>query len=255
MPVYLDVVMLLNFLVDFLLLLGTNRLCGFPERPGRCALGGLLGAVYGGTCLLPGLHFLGNTFWRAVSLVLMAVISFGAHKNALRRAAVFVLLSMALGGVAMGLGDGSFWSIAGAAAGIFALCVLGFRGQLGARSYVPVELYYGGRHVSLTALQDTGNTLRDPVSGRPVLVIAPEAARALTGLSQQQLREPVEAMGALPGLRLIPYKAVGCDSGLMLGIKLSQVKIGSWTGSSLVAFAPEGLSTEGAYEALTGGTV
>ena len=38
MAVYLDLVMLLNFLVDYLLLLGTNRLSGSPMTPGRCAL-------------------------------------------------------------------------------------------------------------------------------------------------------------------------------------------------------------------------
>ena len=32
MEVYLDLVIILNFLVDFLLLLGTNRLSGFPCR-------------------------------------------------------------------------------------------------------------------------------------------------------------------------------------------------------------------------------
>ena len=37
MAVYLDLVVLLNYLVDFLLLLGTNRLSGFPLAPGRCA--------------------------------------------------------------------------------------------------------------------------------------------------------------------------------------------------------------------------
>ena len=37
MEVYLDLVVILNFLVDFLLLLGTNRLSGFPLAAGRCA--------------------------------------------------------------------------------------------------------------------------------------------------------------------------------------------------------------------------
>ena len=36
--IYLDLVMVLNFLVDFFLLLGTNRLSGFPAQPWRCAV-------------------------------------------------------------------------------------------------------------------------------------------------------------------------------------------------------------------------
>ncbi len=254
MAVYVDVVAVLNFLVDFLLLLGTNRLCGYPARPGRCAAAAVIGGIYGGVCLLPGFHFLGNTLWRTVSLGLLAMVAFGLDRSALRRGVVFVLLSMALGGIALGLGDGSFWALVAAAGLVTLLCAVGFRGSIGTRSFVPVELSYSGKRVQLTALQDTGNTLHDPVTGKPVLVIAPEAARQLTGLSAEQLRCPVESIGALPGLRLIPYKAIGCDSGLLLALRLPQVKIGAWQGSSLVAFAPEGLSMDGQYQALTGGT-
>ena len=50
LTVYLDLVMLLNFLVDFLLLLGTNRLSGFPAAPGRCALAAVFGSVYAAGC-------------------------------------------------------------------------------------------------------------------------------------------------------------------------------------------------------------
>ena len=77
MAVYLDLVILLNFLVDFLLLLGTNRLSGFPSAPGRCALAAAFGRIYAGVCLLPGLRFLGNLLWRSVTMCLMAWIAFG----------------------------------------------------------------------------------------------------------------------------------------------------------------------------------
>ena len=54
MEVYLDILMLLNFLVDFLLLTGTNRLAGFPPGAGRAALAAALGAegdtVVSGLC-------------------------------------------------------------------------------------------------------------------------------------------------------------------------------------------------------------
>ena len=253
MPVYMDVVMLLNFAVDFFLLLATNRLCGHPARPGKAALAAGLGGIYGGVCLIPGLAFLGNTLWRTASLAFMAVIAFGATRSALRRGIVFALLSMALGGIALGLGARGFWGLIGSAGCICILCMVGFRGKIGLRSFVPVELSYGDKHIKLTALQDTGNALRDPVTGRSVLVIGADAACRLTGLTPEQLRKPVETLGTLPGLRLIPYRAVGRDCGLLLAMKLQTVKIGSWQGSGIVAFAPEGLSAEGEYQALTGG--
>lgn len=252
MTVYLDLVMLLNFGVDLLLLLGTNRLAGYPAGLGRAALASALGGMYAGACLLPGFSFLGNTLWRLVCLGLMAVIAFGWGRSALRRGVLFVLLSMALGGIALGLGSGGIWSLLAAAGGVCLLCGLGFREKVG-RSFVPVELRYGDKHLRLTALRDTGNTLRDPVTGQPVLVVGADTATALTGLTRQQLASPVASIGAMPGLRLIPYRAVGNPGGMLLALRIPQVRIGTWQGSSLVAFAPEGLGREAEYQALTGG--
>ena len=48
---YLDLLMLINFLVDYLLLLGTNRLSGFPSDHRRLLGASLVGALYSG-CLL-----------------------------------------------------------------------------------------------------------------------------------------------------------------------------------------------------------
>ena len=44
-----------------------------------------------------------------------------------------------------------------------------------------------GSRVSIVALRDSGNTLRDPVSGEQVLVVSGEVAEKLTGLTQEQL--------------------------------------------------------------------
>ncbi len=255
MTVYADLVMILNFLVDYLLLMGTNRLCGYSGGRGRTALAATIGAVYSGICLLPGMVFLGNPFWRIISLVLICAVSFGLCRSALRRAAVFILLSMSLGGVALKLGRNSVWSLVAGGVVICFLCAVGFRDKIGSASYVPVELNYGGKRIRLTALRDTGNTLQDPITGRSVLVVDADVALQLTGLTQQQLCRPVEALSnkILPGLRLVPYRGIGQNAGFLLAVHMQDVRIGQWRGSSLVAFAPNDLSREGAYQALTGG--
>lgn len=253
MSAYTDVVMLLNFFVDWLLLMGTNRLCGRPLSAGRAALGGIIGGLYAGACMRPELVFLGSFLWRIVFLILMALLAYGFRVDTLRRGTVFVLLNMAMGGIVYCLGTDSLWSLTGAAGILCALCILGFRGSFGRTPYVNVELTYKGKNLKLTALQDTGNTLCDPVTGSPVLVVDSTTAVQLTGLTPDQIEKPLENMEALPGLRLIPYRAVGTENGLMLGLRLKDVRIGSWKGSRVVAFAPGRLSTEGEYQALTGG--
>lgn len=215
MKLYLDLAVVLNFLVDFLLVLGTNRLSGYPPRAGRAALAAGLGGIYGGACLLPGFRFLGGTLWRLVCLGSMGLVAFGWSGSGARRGALFVLLSMALGGIALGLGHSGFFPLVAAAAGVVLLCVIGFRGRAGGREYVTAELVYGDRSLRLTALRDTGNTLRDPVTGESVLIAGADVAERLIGLTKKQLQNPVETVseGAVRGLRLIPYRAVGKEGG------------------------------------------
>lgn len=257
MTVYLDLVMMLNFLVDFLLLMGTNRLSGFPAAPGKCALAAVLGSVYAGACLLPGFRFLGNFLWRCVSLCLMAVVAFGLRQDAVKRGGVFLLLSLALGGMALCFAKQNFAALTLGAAGVWLLCRVSFGDGAVGREYVPVSLTFQGKTVHFTALRDTGNTLRDPITGEPVLVVSGEIGEKLTGLTQKQLSSPLETMTArpLPGLRLIPYHAVGNSGGLLLAMRFPGASVGNRQQTVLVAFAAEGLGQTGMYQALTGGAL
>lgn len=256
MEVYLDVLILLNFLVDFLLILGTNRLCGHPPCVKRALGAAVVGGLYAGFCVLPGFGFLGNWLWRIVSLWLMSLMAFGHDQSGLRRGVLFLLLSMALGGFATGMNRGGFWSLVLAAGGVCVLCLLGFRGRVGQQQYVPVTIYHGEKSVALTALVDTGNTLLDPVSGRPVLVADAASAQRLLGLDGTALSRPVETIASCKyvGLRLIPYSAVGQSRGLLLGILADRVEVNGKETDYVVAFAPQRLG-QGQFQALAGGAL
>lgn len=245
---YLDVLGLLNFGVDLLLLLATNRLSGYPTVMKRCLAAAALGGIYGCVCVLPGWGFLAGTLWRLVFLGLIGVLAFGTRPDALRRCVLFVLLSMALGGLASGLGSGSFFSVVFAAAAVCFMCLFGLRGKLGSR-FLPVTVRYEGLSCRFHALVDTGNTLTDPITGQQVLVVSSYIARQLLGLTD--LADPVEAVRRIPGGRLIPFSAVGNPGGLLPAKRFQDVTVGSWQGSCILAFAPHKLG-EG-YDALTGG--
>lgn len=256
MTVYLDLVIFLNFLVDGLLLVGANRLTGHPPGWRRCALSATLGGVYAGVCMLPGWRFLGDILWRIVSLAAMAVIAYGWNMGALRRGTIFVLLSMALGGMAIGLGKSDLPSLILSAAGIMLLCMLGIRSPLGIDKYQKVQLQWRGQTISMTALVDTGNTLRDPITGEGVLVVGMDVGTQL-GISREMICDPITAMAqeSIPGARLIPYRAVGKPGGMLLMIRMEQVQLGGRSISPMVAFAPEEIGRNEGYQALAGGTV
>ena len=205
--------------------------------------------------MIPGFRFLGNGLWRMVFLLLMGGIAFGWNRSGIQRSAVFLLLSMALGGIATGINVKSFWTLTGAGIMIFILCRMGFRG--GQKEYVPIELCWNDRRMSLIALRDTGNHLRDPITGESVLVAGADVGEKLLGLTAYQLAHPVEALtsGGIPGVRLIPYHAVGQPGSMLVAVRFRGAKIGNTYHDPLVAFAPEVLARGEVYQMLTGGVI
>ena len=187
--VYLDRVVLLNLAVDYLLLLATARLAGLPLRRGRLALAAALGALYAAAVFLPGCRMLAHPACRLAAGVAVCRLAWRRERRPWRLTALFFLLSGALAGLllAAGLAAGSpgailsrvyyadiSWPVLlGSAIGFGLLLHLVFR--QGARheggELMDVTVSLQGRRLRLRALHDTGNTLRDPVSGQPVLVL------------------------------------------------------------------------------------
>lgn len=251
--VYLDGWMGLNFLVDWMLLLGVNRLAGYPPGPGRTAAAAAVGGGYAGMCLIPEFGFLAGTVWRWISLGLMSMTAFGLSRSAVQRGMLFVLLSMALGGLAICANSSCIPGLIGCAGALMLLCKTGFRGNALRRRLLPVEIAYNGREIKLLALCDTGNTLRDPITGETVLVASPEIARLLLNFGEAELQNPAETLRTHPQLhlRLMSYGTVG-NSGLMVAVRCQKVTVDSKAHGTLVAFSPADFGN-GEYQALTGG--
>ena len=256
MQIYGDVVMGLNFGVDYLLLMASDRLAGIPSPAGRRALGAGIGAAYSGLCLAPGFYFLAGWLWRMVFLGLMAWAAYGWGRSALRRCGIFLVLSMALGGLALGLDAKSASMLIPAGAALWVLCRFAMTG-VGQEKCIPVVLRHGEKELELLALRDTGNALRDPVTGEPVLVAGADVARELLGWSMEEIVHPVETISKRmePGMRLIPYRAVGQQGSLLPALRFRNARVAGRKKDVLVAFAPEELGRGEVWRMLTGGAV
>lgn len=251
METYLWFVIVLGGAVDMLLLTGACALSGFPVERKRLLPAGVVGGLHAGAAATGQLYFLGNWYWRLVFMVLVCMVGFGLDRSTLRKGALYILLRLALDGVGMGVTQGGQWALGAGALGLCVICCVGFRGGFGKR-YVPVEFTHKGKRISLTALYDTGNSLKDPLTGQSVMVVGPELAAELAGLTPQQLRTPSQSIRMLPGGRLIPYKTISNPGGMLLAMSVPDVRIGSWRGKCLLAFAPERFGSVD-FQALTGG--
>lgn len=247
---YLLVVALgIRAVVLWLLLVGTEQLCAEEFNFLRLLRGVALGLLYAIACTRPELYFLGNRGWYFIFTILIGLCAYGLSRSAVRPVAVFFLVNLVLDTVSASGKDILSAVVSLLALGALYLVSIADRtGQI-----VPVELEHGGRRLRFMALRDTGNALVDPVTGKPVLVLDPQIAKELTGLTPKQLKHPVESVETLRGLRLVPYNTIGQAGALMLAMRVENVKMGKQKGSALVAFAPESLGGNGNYQALTGG--
>lgn len=274
--IYIDMLLLLNFMANYLLLLGAGRIAGAGLVRWRIALGAMVGAVYAMAVFLPGTTWMMLWPIKLLSGVLMVLIGYGGEKNLLRIAIVFFAAAMGLaglilavellGGVGLTLQNGVVYSQFDIRLLLLLFVIFYFVmsflfrrvGRHSRKELVKLEIKTGQRNVSLTALLDSGHTLTDPINNRPVIVA--EAAYFLNefpfGLDLTQPVDEIKRCRAA-GMRsvcLIPYRAIGVDCGMLLALRADSVTMGvQELGNLYVALSPTQVSDNGTYQALIGG--
>lgn len=278
MVVYLDRVFLLNLLLDYLLLLAAAQLSGRTLHRLRllaCAAGG---GIYAVLTFLPGCGFLRTPLCQLAVGSIIALCAYGGRG---RPALLFLLLSGGLAGfvLALGLwagsptgllgrvyrGEVSWPLLLGAALGFYVLLrlLLGQGARHGGGELLKITISVCGRKQTVTALHDTGNTLRDPVSGRPALVLErnaaeelwpPEVAAVLASpLPPEEKMARLHRQGAAVTFSLLPFRSVGTPAGLLLAARSDYIEInGRRYPRTPVALSEHPVSDGGGYHALLG---
>ena len=119
-----------------------------------------------------------------------------------------------------------------------------------------VRLTRRGRVLELRALEDSGNELRDPLSGDTVLVADAAALSPLFDDPSLLCLSAPEALAGLEGeqgrgLRLLPCTCVAAERALLLCFRPESIEVdGTARRDLLVAVSPNRLSPEGRYDAI-----
>ena len=278
--VYIDTLFLLNLAVNYLILLGTAKICSEPQKRLRIAAGALFGAVYAVLCVFESLAFLTHPAVKLCAGVAMVLVVFGGKKRLLRIILIFFAVSAVFGGAVYAVKLAGGQSLSGDAlsdislktlvlsfAISYAVLALVFRRTAARRAggIVRAEITHRGRKAGFNALRDTGNSLTDPLSGRQVMIADFAAVRnvlepgTLRCLDEDALKTPVETLerlsrlGYAEGFRLVPYTAVGVRCGMLLTFTPDTVSIGGRARRGMaVALSPNSVSDGGAYSALVG---
>lgn len=216
---YADILFFINFSMDFITLYLTSRLTSGPPTGIRCAVAAVLGGIYGTAATAAGLDgSTGVLFTGAVSVAMVALaFGFGSFALLLRRAAVFWGLAALLGGVMTAICSlGGDFGVSGKPAGIAALLFAGstvclllvkLLQRFSKRKSVRIKVEFEGKFTEFSALCDSGNLVRDPLSSRPVIL-------ADKSVFRQSLPELYGSADGIPEmlakrLRMIPVKGIG----------------------------------------------
>lgn len=191
MVVFLDVVLVENFVLDLLVLLAVGVCLRGGFRFWRVCLAALLGAVF----YVLEFVVVWFTWIQWIISCLMVVVSFGFSgiKRFVWQVCLFYFVSFAFGGVSFGmmclLNRNGFGVVDGAFVGNFNLIWVMLAAFMGFAWVVvvlkrksrhvieDVIISVGGRVVGVKVLLDTGNLLREPYGNRPVLIVEKRAVR------------------------------------------------------------------------------
>lgn len=276
--IYADVLFLINFIINYLILFTVGRIGAARLWRLRLFAGAALGALYGVLVFFPATSFFSSFPVKIAVSFLMVFCAFGKHAI-LKMTLLFLAVSIAFGGVvflASFLGLGDFCEVRGgiyyihislpallvsALLAYFLLSAVFLRcGKTRERKFGNITVYANGAEISFLALHDTGNSLCDPLTNAPVVIsdyptlrdILPADARdVLDSSSPQSFPLALPELEALSGFQLIPYKTLSTDFSLMLAYRPEKVMLdGEVIRGALVAISPHGISDGGAYAAL-----
>lgn len=219
--VYLEPVFIVNMLMNMLTLYIAGRLSGQRARFGPYLAAASLGGLYAAMALLPFCVILGNVgikvalslamtalAWRVrgwltfvkgwASMVGVTVVGGG---GALAVATILDSVSAHTGVVHLSSNAIFLTALGAVSMVLFSASALRRRGGTGIR--YPVRIWLGGRKFQLDALLDTGNLLREPLSGLPVIMLDRGLGQKLIDCGSSAVEIPFNTAGGISTVKAV----------------------------------------------------
>ncbi|MDW7651268.1 MAG: sigma-E processing peptidase SpoIIGA [Bacillota bacterium] len=259
---YVEDLLALNFMMNTSLLYLTARLTGKQPAGIRLLAGGLLAAVYSLVIFWPGAVFVYTWAGKIAVSVLIIVFTFRPRRSVelLRLCGAFFLASFFLAGTIFALyffgstpavvRGGVFYIAPPRPGMLFGGVLVAFfliagvwhfseRQRKGRDLRFGLLLRNDGKEVNVRAFVDTGNQLRDPVSGRPLCVVSYRAVRELMPDVLQKAfdhdEDPVRALANLTEKNagrygVVPFRSLE-NAGMLVTFRPEAVIITGQCGS------------------------
>ena len=232
--IYLDILIITNIYVNYFLIKATAKISHTPLRIKRCVLASIIGTISAVTIIFPAINFTLLIAIKAIFSFLIIIIAFqGLNlRRYIRLSVIFTVMGFMFSGVmsavcqlteisAIIVYNGSVYfnislisliiSTIAAYIGVCIITAIFDKHSNSSHSY-KVRVDFGGKTYLMNAVSDTGNSLVDSFSGKPVIICCSEELNSQLNINSGYKYHAEEYLALLKNqksLRLLQYSTIG----------------------------------------------
>ena len=291
MTIYVDIIIIENLIMNFIILYATGLILKNKISFIRLLLASLIGAIYSALQYISNMKILSNIIIKTILSIIIILIAFHPQniKKMCKQLLMFYLTTFTFGGVATyliyvlkpqniimknGMYVGTYVLkviFIGAILGTVIL-LISFRiskNKISKKDMIcKIKLKLNGKEIILNTMVDTGNMLKEPITGSPVVVV--EKNSLYDVLPKEILNNTESILGGdfgkipedvkqeyIPKLKFIPFSSLGKQNGMLIGIKPEKLKIineeiEEEKENAVIGIYSKSLTKRGEYNALIG---
>lgn len=291
MTIYIDVVLIENLIMNYIILLATGIILKIKIKHLRLITASLIGAIYTILTYVITIQIYSNFFLKFILSMMIIYVAYNPPnvKKMWKYLLVFYLTSFVFGGAAFALiyivKPQDILMKNGLFLGTYPLKNVVLAGIVGFISvtttfkivknkitkkdiYKEIKIEMNGKQIHLNAMLDTGNMLKDPITGKPVIVVEKiilyeilpkellDNLEKILGGELENISENIKDK-YIKKLKFIPFSSLGRQNGMLVGIKPDFVEIVEEQKTQkrndiIIGIYEKSLTKDGRYRALMG---
>lgn len=291
MTIYVDIIIIENLIMNFIILYATGLILKIKISFFRLLFASFIGSIYSALQYISNMKILSNIMIKTFLSIVIVWVAFHPQniKKMFKQLMLFYLTTFTFGGVATyliyvlkpqnivmknGMYVGTYvlkvifiGAILGT--GILLVSFKISKNKISKKDMIcKIMIKLNGKEITLNTMVDTGNMLKEPITGNPVAVV--EKNSLYDVLPKEILNNTESILGGdfgkipedikqeyIPRLKFIPFSSLGKQNGMLIGIKPEKLKvinedIEEERADAIVGIYNKSLTKRGEYNALIG---
>lgn len=255
MTVYLDIVFLENIVLNYIILLSTGIISKSQISIKRIFFSSIIGGIFAILNYIIKFNFIFSIIIKVILSIIMVKVAFKSKRKSkiIRNLIFFYLVSFTFGGIAFMLlfvvkpeniiiNNNHFVGTYPLKIAVFA-GVIGFiiisltskiiKDRINKKSMIcDLEIFFSGKNKKIKTMLDTGNLLKEPISGADVIIVEKDSLEDMVSDEiLKNITKIIEGKWISESnvhsykFKLIPFSSLGNDNGLLIGFKPDYIKI------------------------------